>query len=272
MIDSPLMNEEGYFFNGCRKRRFCNFSRPGPSPFDVCFTFPVIIASRVSSSARPLSSLLAACKTRARRPTLVVSSRGASPPHGPVSRPSRASIAAAPARSSVPLGSNARNPAVCEAVTPLRRSVARGGDDRTASSARDRRAARASLFPNHRRASDRPPASPPPIADVPRALPVQRPATKAQNRPSWACPREASTRPRCGPPRAAGSRTRSTGRGTRCSGSRSWAWRAPPSSTTAGRWSRGRSRPPAGSPARGGAPTSLREAPRSEEVNARALL
>jgi len=104
------------------------------------------------------------------------------------------------------------------------------------------------------------------------ALPVQRPATKAQNRPSWACPREASTRPRCGPPRAAGSRTRSTGRGTRCSGSRSWAWRAPPSSTTAGRWSRGRSRPPAGSPARGGAPTSLREAPRSEEVNARALL
>ena len=34
----------------------------------------------------------------------------------------------------MPLVSRARTPAVCEAVTPLRRSVARGGDDRTAES------------------------------------------------------------------------------------------------------------------------------------------
>lgn len=179
MIDSPLTRRVRIFLTAAENDVFATSLAQGPARLTS--------ASPSPSSSRPVcgppldhvSSLLAACKTRARRPTLVVSSRGASPPHGPVSCPSRASIAAAPARSSVPLGSRARNPAVCEAVTPLRRVRRAGPAGRSnGGDARDRRAARASLFPNHRRASDRPPASPPPIADVPRALPVQRPATR----------------------------------------------------------------------------------------------
>jgi hypothetical protein len=264
-------HEEGtYFFNGCRKRRFCNFSRPArlrrllhlPRHHRVpC----VVLRSTTLVTSRRVQDTRASSNTRRLVPRCVSTAR---PGLAPVSRldrrRARALVGAPRFPSEKPC--RMRGSHAASSLGRAGRGRSNGGD------ARDRRAARASLFPNHRRASDLPPASPPPIADVPRALPVQRPATKAQNRPSWACPPEASTRPRCGPPRAAGSRTRSTGRGTRCSGSRSWAWRAPPSSTTAGRWSRGRSRPPAGSPARGGAPTSLREAPRSEEVNARAQI
>ena len=78
----------------------------------------------VSSSPRAFSRhfSLRACRTRARRLPLVVSFRGASSAHLPVSRPSRASIAAAPARNVGAHRSRARNPAVCEAA---RRFVAR---------------------------------------------------------------------------------------------------------------------------------------------------
>lgn len=61
--------------------------------------------------------------------------------------------------------SRARNPAVCEAVTPLRRAVARGGDDRTAETRAIGVSARAFFFPNHRRASSDPARIPTAIAD-----------------------------------------------------------------------------------------------------------
>ena len=206
-----------------------------------------------------LSPLLAACRTRARRLPLVVSFRGASSAHLPVSRPSRASIAAAPARSSVPLGPERETlPYARQSRRFVARSRAVGTiEPRKRARSASRRARSSSRITVARRLT--PPASPP--RSQTRARGGR--AEASSRRQTWAGPLEASTRPRCGPPRAAGSRTRSTGRGTRCSGSRSWAWRAPPSSTTAGRWSRGRSRPPAGSPARRGAPTSPREARRS---------
>ena len=207
-----------------------------------------------------LSPLLAACRTRARRLPLVVSFRGASSAHVPVSRPSRASIAAAPARSSVPLGPERETlPYARQSRRFVARSRAVGTiEPRKRARSASRRARSSSRITVARRLT--PPASP--LRSQTRARGGR--AEASSRRQTWAGPLEASTRPRCGPPRAAGSRTRSTGRGTRCSGSRSWAWRAPPSSTTAGRWSRGRSRPPAGSPARGGARTSPREARRSK--------
>ena len=188
------------------------------------------------SSSRSEVRLLHTSRSRARR--------------APRSPPARSSVPPGPERETLPYARQSRRfVARSRAVGTIEpRKRARSASRRARSSSRITVARRLT-----------PPASP--LRSQTRARGGR--AEASSRRQTWAGPLEASTRPRCGLPRAAGSRTRSTGRGTRCSGSRSLAWRAPPSSTTAGRWSRGRSRPPAGSPARRGAPTSPREARRS---------
>ena len=137
------------------------------------------------------------------------------------------------------------------------RGRARGGDDRTAETRAIGVSARAFFFPNHRRASSDP-------ARVP---------TRSQTRARGG---RAELRPSANMGGSAG------GFDTTKVWSPAGGWFADPKywkrntmlgfaflgvasatiSTTAGRWSRGRSRPPAGSPARRGAPTSPREARR----------
>ena len=233
-----------------RRRRFWHILDPPP---ERAHCAPLLrLRAPLSPTSRRVQDTRASSTTRRLVPRCVFCTPPGLAPVARLDRRRARALVGAPR-------SRARNPAVCEAVTPLRRAVARGGDDRTAETRAIGVSARAFFFPNHRRASSDPARVPTPIADssarrasggfIPSAN-MGGSAGGFDTTKVWS-------------PRAAGSRTRSTGRGTRCSGSRSLAWRAPPSSTTAGRWSRGRSRPPAGSPARRGAPTSPREARRS---------
>ena len=191
----------------------------------------------------PLSPLLAACRTRARRLPLVVSFRGASS-HTSRSRARRAPRSPPRPRLVGAPRSRARNLPYA-AVTPPSRGRARWGRSNRGS-ARDRRLGARVLLPD----------------------------TVARRLTPHASPLRSQTRARGGRaeayPVGKHGRVRWSFDTTKVwSPAGGWfadpVWKrntmlgfvlgvaAPPSSTTAGRWSRGRSRPPAGSPARRGA-------------------
>ena len=119
---------------------------------------PFFVSAASLATSRRVQDTRASSTTRRLVPRCVFCTRPGLAPVARLDRRRARALVGAPR-------SRARNPAVCEAVTPLRRAVARGGDDRTAETRAIGVSARAFFFPNHRRASSDPARIPTAIAD-----------------------------------------------------------------------------------------------------------
>ena len=139
-----------------RRRRFWHILDPPP---ERAHCAPLLrLRAPLSPTSRRVQDTRASSTTRRLVPRCVFCTPPGLAPVARLDRRRARALVGAPR-------SRARNPAVCEAVTPLRRAVARGGDDRTAETRAIGVSARAFFFPNHRRASSDPARVPTPIAD-----------------------------------------------------------------------------------------------------------
>ena len=139
-----------------RRRRFWHILDPPP---ERAHCAPLLrLRAPLSPTSRRVQDTRASSTTRRFVPRCVFCTPPGLAPVARLDRRRARALVGAPR-------SRARNPAVCEAVTPLRRAVARGGDDRTAETRAIGVSARAFFFPNHRRASSDPARVPTPIAD-----------------------------------------------------------------------------------------------------------